>query len=239
MRPASVRLWVDAPMQSWTAAIERCAAIGLIECALRRSREDADDIRRPRQTPTISMRSSGTEDAGTLIAETVPPARSFATGHRIANRRSLPPKPIGGPLTRDQPRIRDPAISAYLSGETLKGVSKLRKSKPEAAAALDAPDSPQMTIASFNINNINSRLPNLVGWLRECGPDVVCLQETKTTDAEFPGEAIRKAGYHAVWRGEERWNGVAKLRLYRRLATMDVSARSPRSATRRRRGSPP
>ena len=90
MRPASVRLWVDAPMQSWTAAIERCAAIGLIECALRRSREDEDDIRRPRQTPTISMRSSGTEDAGTLIAETVPPARSFATGHRIANRRSLP-----------------------------------------------------------------------------------------------------------------------------------------------------
>ena len=68
-----------------------------------------------------------------------------------------------------------------------------------------------MKIASFNINNINRRLPHLLSWLREAGPDIVCLQETKAADAEFPAEAIRQAGYHAVWRGETRWNGVAIL----------------------------
>jgi exodeoxyribonuclease-3 len=66
-----------------------------------------------------------------------------------------------------------------------------------------------MKIASFNINNINRRLPNLLRWLREAGRDIVCLQELKAADSEFPTEAIRQAGYHAVWRGEKRWNGVA------------------------------
>ena len=68
-----------------------------------------------------------------------------------------------------------------------------------------------MKIASFNINNINRRLANLLGWLREAEPDIVCLQELKSADTEFPADAIRRAGYHAVWRGEKRWNGVAIL----------------------------
>ena len=68
-----------------------------------------------------------------------------------------------------------------------------------------------MKIASFNINNINRRLTNLVNWLREAEPDIVCLQELKASDSEFPAEAIRQAGYHAVCRGEARWNGVAIL----------------------------
>ena len=68
-----------------------------------------------------------------------------------------------------------------------------------------------MKIASFNINNINRRLQNLLSWLREAEPDIVCLQELKAVDIEFPAEAIRQAGYHAVWRGEKRWNGVAIL----------------------------
>jgi exodeoxyribonuclease III len=68
-----------------------------------------------------------------------------------------------------------------------------------------------MKIASFNINNINRRLANLLSWLREAEPDIVCLQELKTADTEFPADAIRQAGYHAVWRGEKRWNGVAIL----------------------------
>jgi len=66
-----------------------------------------------------------------------------------------------------------------------------------------------MKIASFNINNINRRLPNLLNWLRQAEPDVVCLQELKATDAEFPAEAVRELGYHAVWRGQKSWNGVA------------------------------
>jgi exodeoxyribonuclease III len=68
-----------------------------------------------------------------------------------------------------------------------------------------------MKIASFNINEINRRLTNLLNWLSEAEPDIVCLQELKSTHAEFPAEAIRGAGYQAVWRGEKRWNGVAIL----------------------------
>jgi exodeoxyribonuclease-3 len=68
-----------------------------------------------------------------------------------------------------------------------------------------------MKIASFNVNNINRGLPNLLHWLRGSEPDIVCLQELKAADPEFPADAIRQAGYHAVWRGEKRWNGVAIL----------------------------
>ena len=68
-----------------------------------------------------------------------------------------------------------------------------------------------MKIATFNVNNVNKRLANLVDWLRGARPDVVCLQELKTTDSEFPVTAIKKAGYDAVWRGEKSWNGVAIL----------------------------
>ena len=66
-------------------------------------------------------------------------------------------------------------------------------------------------IATFNINNVNRRLPNLLRWLETSSPDVVCLQELKCAQASFPADAIRKAGYHAVWKGERSWNGVAIL----------------------------
>jgi exodeoxyribonuclease-3 len=68
-----------------------------------------------------------------------------------------------------------------------------------------------MKIATFNINNINRRLPNLLRWLRAARPDIVCLQELKAADHEFPQAAIEKAGYHALWRGQKTWNGVAVL----------------------------
>ena len=68
-----------------------------------------------------------------------------------------------------------------------------------------------MKIATFNINNVNRRLPNLLAWLGRSQPDVVCLQELKTADASFPEAAIRDAGYGAVWRGQRTWNGVAIL----------------------------
>jgi exodeoxyribonuclease III len=68
-----------------------------------------------------------------------------------------------------------------------------------------------MKIASFNINNIKRRLPNLLAWLSEAAPDVVCLQELKATDREFPAAALDRAGYQAVWRGQPTWNGVAIL----------------------------
>jgi exodeoxyribonuclease-3 len=57
-----------------------------------------------------------------------------------------------------------------------------------------------MKIASFNINNINRRLTNLLNWLREAEPDIVCLQELKAADSEFPTEAIRQSGKRAIVR---------------------------------------
>jgi exodeoxyribonuclease-3 len=68
-----------------------------------------------------------------------------------------------------------------------------------------------MKIATFNINNVNRRLSNLLEWLQASAPDVVCLQELKATDASFPEAAIQDAGYGAVWRGQRTWNGVAIL----------------------------
>ncbi|MGD0533476.1 MAG: endonuclease/exonuclease/phosphatase family protein, partial [Methyloceanibacter sp.] len=68
-----------------------------------------------------------------------------------------------------------------------------------------------MKIATFNTNNVNKRLANLLDWLRAARPDVACLQELKATDSEFPVAAIGKAGYGAIWRGQKSWNGVAIL----------------------------
>ena len=68
-----------------------------------------------------------------------------------------------------------------------------------------------MKIATFNINNINRRLPNLLHWLKQARPNIVCLQELKATEGEFPARAIEKAGYGAVWQGQKTWNGVAIL----------------------------
>ncbi|ACP23498.1 probable exonuclease (plasmid) [Sinorhizobium fredii NGR234] len=68
-----------------------------------------------------------------------------------------------------------------------------------------------MKIATFNINGVNKRLENLLAWLDAAEPDVVCLQELKATDGQFPKSAIEAAGYGAVWRGQSAWNGVAIL----------------------------
>jgi exodeoxyribonuclease-3 len=68
-----------------------------------------------------------------------------------------------------------------------------------------------LTIATFNVNNVTRRLPSLLAWLERERPDVVCLQELKTTDRAFPVRELEAAGYGAVWRGEPSWNGVAIL----------------------------
>ena len=75
-----------------------------------------------------------------------------------------------------------------------------------------------MKIATFNINNINRRLPNLLRWLHQARPDVVCLQELKSTDEDFSLRAIDKAGYGAVVDGkfikfDEKGNELAKAAL--------------------------
>src|SRR5579864_6245657 len=66
-------------------------------------------------------------------------------------------------------------------------------------------------VATFNINNINKRLDNLLAWLAKAEPDVVSLQELKAEQGAFPANALRTLGYEAVWQGERSWNGVAIL----------------------------
>jgi len=68
-----------------------------------------------------------------------------------------------------------------------------------------------MKIATYNVNSINARLPNLVRWLGETAPDIVCLQELKAPQDKFPESAIRDAGYGVIWHGQKSWNGVAIL----------------------------
>jgi exodeoxyribonuclease-3 len=68
-----------------------------------------------------------------------------------------------------------------------------------------------LKIATFNINDVNKRLPNLLAWLAQAKPDAVCLQELKAESGAFPEQALRAAGYEAVWLGQRSWNGVAIL----------------------------
>ena len=68
-----------------------------------------------------------------------------------------------------------------------------------------------MKIATYNVNGINGRLPVLLRWLNEAMPDIVCLQELKAPQEKFPEQAIKDAGYYAVWHGQKSWNGVAIL----------------------------
>ena len=68
-----------------------------------------------------------------------------------------------------------------------------------------------MTIATYNVNGVNGHLGVLLRWLEQSAPDVVCLQELKAPQEKFPEEAIRGAGYQAVWLGQKSWNGVAIL----------------------------
>lgn len=68
-----------------------------------------------------------------------------------------------------------------------------------------------MKIATYNVNSVNARLPVLLKYLKEDQPDVVCLQELKAIDENFPIDAIKEAGYNAIWFGQKAWNGVAIL----------------------------
>ncbi len=68
-----------------------------------------------------------------------------------------------------------------------------------------------MKTATWNINSIRMRVPRLVAWLEKCNPDVVCLQETKVVDEEFPYEPIRALGYECFVHGQKSYNGVAIL----------------------------
>lgn len=66
-----------------------------------------------------------------------------------------------------------------------------------------------MKIATFNVNSVRARIPVLLEWLGKAEPDVVCLQETKVQDHEFPGEVFEEMGYNYIFKGQKKYNGVA------------------------------
>ncbi len=68
-----------------------------------------------------------------------------------------------------------------------------------------------MKIATWNINGIKARHDNLIAWLKEAEPDIACLQEIKSVDEGFPGEAIESLGYNVATHGQKSFNGVAIL----------------------------
>jgi exodeoxyribonuclease-3 len=79
------------------------------------------------------------------------------------------------------------------------------------APIIQEPVDQSVRLATYNVNGVNGRLPNLLAWLEETSPDVVCLQELKAPADKFPAAAIRAAGYGAIWHGQKSWNGVAIL----------------------------
>lgn len=68
-----------------------------------------------------------------------------------------------------------------------------------------------MKIATWNVNSIRARLDNVITWLKETSPDVVCLQEIKTVEETFPREALEDLGYNIAIHGQKSYNGVAML----------------------------
>lgn len=68
-----------------------------------------------------------------------------------------------------------------------------------------------MKLATWNVNSLKVRLPQVLDWLGRTGPDVLCLQETKLEDGNFPVQAIDDAGYQVLYSGQKTYNGVAIL----------------------------
>lgn len=68
-----------------------------------------------------------------------------------------------------------------------------------------------LKVATYNINGVRARTSNLIAWLEKEQPDIACLQELKAGDEQFPIDAVRAAGYGAIWHGQKSWNGVAIL----------------------------
>jgi len=89
-----------------------------------------------------------------------------------------------------------------------------------------------MKIATWNVNSLRVRLPQLIEWLAAIKPDVVGLQETKLIDDDFPVAEIEAAGYHAVFTGQKTYNGVATLS---RASAADIERELPDANDSQRR----
>ena len=94
-----------------------------------------------------------------------------------------------------------------------------------------------MKIATWNVNSLRVRLPQVMKWLEETSPDILGLQETKLQDPDFPVDEFRSAGYHVAFAGQKTYNGVALLSrqhqagpgLLGRITTLPFTWHTPRS----------
>ncbi len=148
----------------------------------------------------------------------VGPARE-AVGDRRARRR--PRRDVGsrsGRVPRGKGRAarscrRPPAEEDRAGPE---GPAAPATDRPEASPAGELRRLPtgrlfRMRVVTWNVNSVRARLDRLLAFLARQGPDVVCLQELKVTDADFPREALEAAGWKAVTHGQKTYNGVAIL----------------------------
>ena len=99
----------------------------------------------------------------------------------------------------------------------LRPARKFEPNRPQPTGRARLHDGPApctsgfMIIATWNINGIKARLEVLTAWLKEANPDVVCLQEIKSIDENFPSAAIEELGYNVATHGQKGFNGVAIL----------------------------
>ena len=104
-----------------------------------------------------------------------------------------------------------PVVTAHLERSKVPIARRRPRSSGAGHVIVQSARNGRLKIATFNVNGITARLPNLLRWLVETKPDVVCLQELKVLPDKFPEAAIREAGYGVIWHGQKSFNGVAIL----------------------------
>ena len=72
-----------------------------------------------------------------------------------------------------------------------------------------------MLIATWNVNSVRTRLPQIINWINEVNPDILCLQETKVIDDAFPLSYFEELGYEVIIHGQKSYNGVAIISKFR------------------------
>ncbi|HKX11279.1 MAG TPA: exodeoxyribonuclease III, partial [Stellaceae bacterium] len=137
----------------------------------------------------------------------------------------------GSPPARSSPPPSWPGLARSSTNSRAKKKVVDARAKPghDGKKKRKVPGKP-LKIATFNINDVNKRLSNLLAWLEQSKPDIVALQELKSTDPGFPRAALERAGYHAIVRGERTYNGVAILSRSEPHPTRDALPGDPRDA---------
>src|SRR2546425_856875 len=138
-----------------------------------------------------------------------PPPRSCTRSRQRSDRGG------GGFFFQAEDGIRDKLVTGVQTCAL--PISHARRRAPPGVRAAGGPGRPPVAsativavkIATWNVNSIRTRLPRLLAWLERRRPDVVCLQETKVADDQFPFAELAGLGYTALAAGQQTYNGVA------------------------------